>query len=570
MPALAAAAVIVVGAVWVCLTALLAGRELAALRDEATALHGRLTGADMAAATRSAASAAVHARRAHDLTRGPAWSLATRIPLLGDPLRSERGIADAADELARNALLPLTRAGALLTPASVRTADGRIDVEALRRIAPQVEAAHLSIFRATQLTAGSPAHTWLASIDRARAQALTALQTLGRTVDTSARAIRLLPAMLGAERPQTYLLMFQNTAEARGTGGIPGAFALVRADQGRITFERFENDNALFGVTADVRLGEDYTNLYGPPTGTLFVNGNISPHFPYAAEIWASMWRRHSGRQVDGVLAVDPQALSYLLAATGPARLGDGETLSADNIVALTENTAYQRFGPDVAARKSFLLAIARAVAVKVTGPAAEPTGLLRALTRAAQERRLLIWSADANLQAGIEDTAVSGAIPRTNAPYAGMSVVNEGGNKLDYYLDRGMTWQRTGCGARRDVSVTITLKNNAPGNLPDAIAIRADRHNHSVRRGDNRIAIAYAATRGARLSSATLDGTTIGAADGAERGHPVYVVGLELPRGRTRTLVLHLTEPAAQGAPVVLRQPGVQPLTTIVRDQSC
>jgi hypothetical protein len=71
-------------------------------------------------------------------------------------------------------------------------------------------------------------------------------------------------------------------------------------------------------------------------------------------------------------------------------------------------------------------------------------------------------------------------------------------------------------------------------------------------------------------LDSATLDGRETTVSAGLERGHPVYSIDLELPRGTTRTVVLHLTEPAGAGAPVVLRQPLVRPWEVSVSDARC
>jgi hypothetical protein len=56
----------------------------------------------------------------------------------------------------------------------------------------------------------------------------------------------------------------------------------------------------------------------------------------------------------------------------------------------------------------------------------------------------------------------------------------------------------------------------------------------------------------------------------GVENGHPVYTVDLELPRGTSRTIVLHLIEPAAAGAPIVLTQPLVRPLQVALHDTVC
>jgi hypothetical protein len=44
-----------------------------------------------------------------------------------------------------------------------------------------------------------------------------------------------------------------------------------------------------------------------------------------------------------------------------------------------------------------------------------------------------------------------------------------------------------------------------------------------------------------------------------------VYTVDLELPLGTSPTIVLHLSEPAGWGSPIVLRQPLVRPLNVTI-----
>jgi hypothetical protein len=90
------------------------------------------------------------------------------------------------------------------------------------------------------------------------------------------------------------------------------------------------------------------------------------------------------------------------------------------------------------------------------------------------------------------------------------------------------------------------------------------------VRAGDARDYVSYAATDGSLLDSAEIDGKQTTLTAGTERGHPVYVINLELPRGATRTLVLHLTEPEGEGSPLVVRQPLVHPLDVSVSDAKC
>ena len=275
----------------------------------------------------------------------------------------------------------------------------------------------------------------------------------------------------------------------------------------------------------------------------------------------------------DGVKAVDPTAPGYLLAVTGPATLPDTSQISGDNAVALTQSTSYAMFtGIDAnAQRQAYLLQIASAASKKILQTRSEPVALLQAAGEAASERRLLVWSANPAIQADLAQTSVAGVIPVTTAPYVGMSIVNAAGNKLDYYLDRSLTWQATGCGATRSTTVTITLTNNAPATgLPLYVTGRSDARSYPIKVGDNRVEVSYFATQGAVVHSVTVAGRPGIGRIGLERGHPVYMIDVELPRGTSRTIVLHLSEPASTAAPIVLQQPLVRPLHVTLSSPAC
>ena len=81
---------------------------------------------------------------------------------------------------------------------------------------------------------------------------------------------------------------------------------------------------------------------------------------------------------------------------------------------------------------------------------------------------------------------------------------------------------------------------------------------------------MSYFATQGALLESVTVAGQPGRGRIGVEHGHPAYTIDVELPRGTSRTVVLHLSEPAATGAPIVLRQPLVRPLHVTLDDAVC
>jgi hypothetical protein len=553
----------------------MANNQLNQVRADAHTLGAQISASNWTAARATSADLEQHAHRTNQLTSGPIWALAAALPG-GEPLQTIRGISAGVDTLGHEALPLLVDASQRLDPRTLRRPDGSIDIARIAAVAPAIATASAAVAGTTKSVAALPHHTWMRSIDAAYADALSKVTALDESLKSAGRAVKMVPSMLGQNGPKRYFLAFQNEAEARGTGGLPGAFAIVEANHGQVSLARLESDRTLSGISADVDLGPDYHDLYGGAnTTTLYANGNLSPNFPYPARIWASMWKAYSGEQVDGVMAVDPTALSYLLAVTGPATLPDKSHVSRANAVRLTQSASYARFPgttkADAARRQGYLLEIAFAASMKILGVRGDPTALLRAAGKAAGERRILVWSADPVVQANLAQTSVSGIIPSTATPYVGLSIVNDGGNKLDYYLDRSLTWQRTGCGPTRQTTVTVKLTNNAPASgLSPYVTARSDDHGYPIKPGDNRLAVSYFATQGAEMDAVTVAGKPGTSSIGVERGHPVFTVDVELPRGTSRTIVMHLTEPAGTGSPIVLRQPLVRPFHVKLLDTHC
>ena len=575
---LATATLLLTGAAWIGVTGLLARSELIAAQQDLSKLRQSVgpmaaSGAVPASSSQrqqAALSAAAHAARAHWLTTGPAWYTAAQLPFLGGPVRTVRGATYAADRLAGDVLAPLARILPQPTPGSHGNGMSEA-LTALQQHGPDLARAARVATQVQVDVHGLPRSTWLPTADRARAGLAQQIDRLAPVMTEASLAARVLPPMLGAHGERRYFLAFQNLAEARGTGGLPGAFAVLRADGGHLSFERFGNNTEMETAKADVDLGAEFANRYrGSDPIHVWANSNMSPHFPYAARIWASAWHEHTGEHVDGVIAVDPATLSRLLRVTGPARTADGTELTADNVVDLTERASYAVYD-DIARRKTFFVDAARAAAGQLMTAIDDQRllpGLLVAMNDAQRDGRLKVWSAHAAEQRLLESRPYSGTLPDTPGPFAGLVVNNAAGSKLDYYLDRSLVWEAGDCvGDEHAVTVTVSLTNRAPASgLPGYVTLREDHPPYPTRPGDNRLLVSYYAGAGATFTGAVLDGRPAQVIQGVERGHSVFTLDLELPAGSHRTLVLHLLEPHADGAPTVLRQPLVTPLLATLK----
>jgi hypothetical protein len=512
------------------------------------------------------------ARSADQATSGPLWDVGRHVPLLGRSLDTTAGVTHGVRTVADGVLPSLLDAGARLQPV-MHGSGGRLDLVALRRAEPSLDTAVARLAPVVTRLDRLPTRAVLPVVDAGRRRVTTRLDALQDALRELAATSRVAPAMLGADGPRHYLVGFQNNSESRGTGGLLGAYAVVTADHGRLSVDRLGSDRDLYGMPAPrTDLGADYRQLYGRDAQA-WQNSNLSGHFPYAAQLWRDMWQQRTGQRLDGVVMTDPIALGYLLAATGPVRLPDGTAVTSGNVVSLTLYDVYLRYAQDDDARKDFLVTVARAVFNRLLGAgAADHGGVIRAVARAAGERRFLVWSAHPAEQAALSGTAAAGEVPDRPGPFAFLVVNNSAGNKIDYFLDRSLTYQLGRCGdGRRESTVTVVLRNDVPDQpLPRFVAGRVDPAARTRASGSSSLLVSLYAARGAGLRGVTLDGKPMRVFAGRERGHPVFVLKVELPRGTDRRLVLRLVEPASNEVPVVLQQPLVRDQVTSVRGRDC
>jgi Protein of unknown function (DUF4012) len=561
------AAIVLAGAAWVLVTGLLARAQLDHVRKELPQLRTALGAGDVTKARSISADLANHARRAHRLTTGPAWSAGAKIPILGTPLRTGRTIATASDDIGHQVIPGLLDLADTLTSTALRHGSA-IDLRPIVSAQRTLTAASSTVTDAADSVRNASA-SWVPFVNSGQQAASKSLDKLQNQVTDAARAVQTLLPMLGESKVQRYFVGLQNEAQARGLGGLPGAFAIVTADHGKLTFTHFENDNTLLHLGVDLDFGADFAEMYkGPAPTQNYGNSTFSPNFPYAARIWAAMWEKKTGEHIDGALALDPTALSYLLNVTGPATLPTGQRISSGNIVALTQKDLY-RFFSDDKARKRYLIDIADGVSHQLLGGHGDTKRLLRAAGRAASQRRLVLWSASPAVEANLVRAGFAGVVDGRGEPFAGLVVNNLTGSKLDYYLGRTMTYHRTGCGSSSTAIATIRLTNSAPKSGLPRYVLRRDLP-PGIRPSDNRLLVTYYGSAGATVRSVTVDGKTLTPKIGRENHLVTATVDIEIPAGATVTVIVALDEPASSHPVQLLEQPLVQPVRVTTTGATC
>ncbi|MGP3953665.1 DUF4012 domain-containing protein [Streptomyces sp. 7N604] len=558
---------------WLAMSGLEARTDLTVARAAVGRLRADLVSGNLERAERELAIAQRRAASARRNTSGPVWAIATRLPFVDRPTRTVRELASAADRLTHDVLPALTQAAQRLQRAASPGRGATVDLADLRAVPGRLADAAHHVKGIREGLSAAPAHTGIAGLNRARTELAQDISRLDKPLATAADVSRLLPRMLGAERPRRYFVALQTNAEARGTGGLVGAFGVLTADNGRLRFEDFASNEALPRAPEPVAdLGRAFDLRYSDAKSTqLLANSNLSPHYPYAARIWTELWRHHTGRRADGAIATDPVGLATLLTATGPVPLPDGRQLTAANALDLTERQLYTDY-PDKDTRKKALTRVAKSVGETLLHRRPNTSATMRALTTMAADGRLRVWSRHVPEQRQLATTPLGGVLPDTAAPFAYLVVNNAAASKLDYYLGRSLDYRLGPCqGTTRHTRVRIRLTNTAPARgLPDYVVYRGDAPHRTHIRGSNLAWASLYATRGAQLIKASIDGRTLLMSVHQERNHPVFSATVEIRPGRTRTLDLQLLEPASGAPPLTPAQPLARPQSATVSVAPC
>ncbi|UOE44305.1 DUF4012 domain-containing protein [Agromyces larvae] len=469
------AALLVLSLAWVGIRALLAKNELEAAVPLARQAQEQILDADAAAAPKTARDLADHAASAASLTGDPIWRLYESIPGLGPNLEVLRSISASVDRAASGAVLPLAAAAEGMDLARFAPVGNRIDLQPIVDLQEPAHQARVAMDTAAAIVEQPrvAAADVIGPLADARDEYVDLIGQARDVVGALDRATTLLPPMLGAAGPRDILLLFQNNAELRSLGGIPGALALVHADGGGIGLvqQASSSDFPRFDPPV-VQLPIETRALWGDNTARYIQDATFTPQFPLAATVAREMWRQRFGQEVQTVVAVDPVMLSYLLRATGPLTLSTGDVISADNAVTFLLQDVYLRY--EVAQQDAIFAEVAAAAFDALAAGGADPRALIDAFAQAGAERRILIWNADANEQAALTGTSLVGALPEGGDDEQAFGVYfnDATGSKMDRFLQLGIDVGTVTC--RNDglplYEIHVTLTNTAPGDAATSL----------------------------------------------------------------------------------------------------
>ena len=478
------------------------------------------------------------------LSRWPVDVMAA-VPVVGRSWAAERAVARSATEVVGAARLLAERVAAL------RAGAGGVELAALADLRADLAgpvqrgASEYDELRSTPLGLTPP------QVSRGVTQAREAL---GPAVDALRQAdtgLTAVSGLLGASGPRSVLVILQNNAELRGSGGYTSSFATGRTQDGRLLLEPLqdlievadppETDRYL---PAPQEYVEDFQTYGG--NSTMWRTWNMSPHVPDSAVVGARIAGAVTGREPDVVVLLDVPAMGALAALGGTAiTLPDGSVVQPSELTDALLVDAYAGAGTDSEAqvrRRVQLQAAATAAVSRLLGGDVPAEELARPLVRLADQRHLAVWSARPAEQQALERLGVAGQlVPPRGGDLVHVSVNNTGANKLDLYVDRRVSVTAEVGPSSAAVTQRVSFTNAAPPDLVPYVA-GVERPGVVISR------VELSLPPAARDLRPTIDGKPWVGALHEGGGRSRLITRLELPRGASSVLEVRYTLPLTDG----------------------
>jgi len=428
----------------------------------------------------------------------PIWRAAEFVPWAGANLKGVRLAAESLDVAANDLAVPALEA--------MRTESETPILQRVLPILDEVQPRITSLADKIHDVAGSssligPVRSGVDMVDKVMQQA--------------GPAIGVAPGLLGADGEKNYLLVFMNNAESVGLAGSAASQTLINVNEGAIEIaaQAGSGDFNELGGAVDVEVPQSALDLY---TSYLVDHVNTTPSrpdFPTMAALDRAFWNRDIGdQQIDGVVGIDPIALSYILDATGPITIEEtGDTLTSANAVQLLLSDVYSRWSDyesqDMA--DAFFAGVATKVFDKIATGDFDMLTMVSSLGRGIDQGSLLFHSFDEETQNYIAEERVSGILPETNEEESVVGVYfrDESTSKISYYMKSNIDVMQT-CtdgGATFDVSTTLHLDLPTFDGLPDYV-----RPQNQAFPGLSRTAVYVYGPAGTTLDSVEIEGRQV------------------------------------------------------------
>ena len=260
------------------------------------------------------------------------------------------------------------------------------------------------------------------------------VQEVAATLESTSKHFPAILKLLGDRYPHRYLVLLQNNNEIRPSGGFIGSYAIIDINDGYIenleTHDVYDIDGSYYGVIEPPEEFLEFTSNWR------FRDSNYSADFPTSAKKARWFLEKEGGPTADTVIAINQGLLKDMLEVTGPVQVGQFGKLDSSNYNLLLsfviEGKVWGAKDPKHIL-KVFIPAFKDAI-MKEENISATTSKLYKAI----QQKHVLAYSSDEDIQALFDSAGLSGRVYDQEADEDYFSVINTaiGGTKSEQFIE--------------------------------------------------------------------------------------------------------------------------------------
>jgi hypothetical protein len=288
-----------------------------------------------------------------------------------------------------------------------------------------------------------------------------------KLLDFAGENPEILRDLLGINAEKNFLLVLQNNTELRPSGGIWGAYGIMKIKDCQIV--SFQTNDTYY-------LDKPNRGKFSPPEGTesiigdewRFWNANWSPDFKKSVEQGLFFYKQiDPAIQFDGVIGPNVDYLLSLIKVSGPIKLADHDFLLDENN--FIQKMIYEPATPAVVeatkdqpnaispTEKNYVIADIGKSIINQIAASGKLYEMLDPTLQALSNKDFLLYFTKSQSQSAIEKIGWAGRLDPTDNF---VSVVDANfGSKLDFQVDKTITITKI---ADRQYRVDLNYKNNA------------------------------------------------------------------------------------------------------------
>jgi len=265
--------------------------------------------------------------------------------------------------------------------------------------------------------------------------------------------------LVGVRGAKKYLLLFQNPAELRATGGFPGSYGTISFQDGQLKEFFVDDVYNLDGQLKDNIIPPAQMQHITPTWGMRDANWFID--FPTSAKKIMWFYKKESGTDVDGVITFSPTIVAKILDIVGPVEMPEyGLILDGKNFASEIQDEV--EYGKNRTQPKQILKDMApRLLAKMYLADKDEWMAVFNVLVSSMEKKDVLMYFKNLSLQSFAYDKGFTGHVQAVDDDYLMVNISNIKGSKTDNVTDTSIkinTKLENGSAMHK---LIITRKNN-------------------------------------------------------------------------------------------------------------